>query len=99
MLRTKSLTGLSMILQSSMDVADEDEFDKNGSNKINLSNPFARKKSTGAIYLTSKSAKKSGNNLKKSSGNTKKSIKNAKVSNYLTLEVKMVFNHLRHGFT
>ena len=93
MLKISSFTGSSTILQS-IDVADEDKVNRNKSDdkETNLSNLFASKKSTGAGYLTSENAKKSG-------GNIKKSVKAAKGSDYLTPAAKNVFNYLRHMFT
>ena len=100
MLRSTGPIGLSNILQSLIDVAKEDEIgrSKSGDNKTNLSNPSASKKFTRASYLTSKGAKKGGNNFKRGGGNTKKGIKTARNSNYLTPDAKKAFNHLRHAF-
>ena len=66
MVKTISLTGSSIILQS-IDLAYKDEIgdNQNGGNEINLLNPSALKRSTGASYLTFKGAKKSGGNTKK----------------------------------
>ena len=74
MLKITNPTGSSTILQSSIDAADEDKVggDKNYDNKTNLSNPSTSKRSIKAGYLTSKSAKKGGNNPKRGGGNTKK---------------------------
>ena len=73
-------------------MADEDEVDESGDNKINLLNPFALTRSTRAGYLTSVGAKKDG-------GNTKKGFEAVRGSNYLTPTIKKIFNHLRHAFT
>ena len=72
-------------------MADEDEVGESGDNGTNLSNPSALTRSTGAGYLTSRGAKKSG-------GNTKKGVKVVRGFDYLTLAAKKVFNHLRHVF-
>ena len=92
MLRTLSLTGLSIILQS-INVANKDEVGdgENDGNEINLSNLFVSKTSTRAGYLTFGGAKKFG-------GNTKKGVEVAKSPNYLTLVAKKAFNYLRHAF-
>ena len=92
MLRTKSLTGLSTILQLLMAVVDEYEFDKSGDRKTNLSNLFILKKSTKASYLTFK-------DTKRGSGYTKKRVKADKVFNYLSPGIKKAFNLLGHAFT
>ena len=101
MLKTTSPTSSSIILQSSIDAADEDEIGRNESNgnKINLSNPSASKKSTGAGYLTFKGTKKGDGNTNSGGGNSKKSVKATKISDYLTLNTKKSFNHLQHAFT
>ena len=93
MLRTTSSTSSSTILQSSIDVANEDKVSGNeiDGNKTNLSNPSAFKKSTRAGYLTSKS-------VKKGNANTKKVIKAVKGSNYLILVAKKAFNLLQYAF-
>ena len=78
---------------------DQYEFGKSGSNKTNLLNPFASKRSTKAGYLTSQSAKKGGDNPKRGGDNIKNSVKASKSSNYLTPDAKKTFNHLRHVFT
>ena len=62
------------------------------SNKTNLSNLFAFRKSIGAGYLTSKGAKR-GNK------NTKKGIAAVRGSNYLTSDIKKAFNFLHYVFT
>ena len=59
---------------------------------MNLLNPSASKRSTGAGYLISKGAKRGA-------GNTKKGVKAARVPNYLTLAAKKAFNYLKHIFT
>ena len=76
MLRILSLIGSSSILQSLIDVADEYEIveGESGGNETNLSKPSTSKRSTGADYLTSGSAKKGG-------GNTEKGVKTIKGSN------------------
>ena len=94
MLRTANPSSSSTISQSLIDVTSKNKVDKNVSNKINLSNLSALKKSTGAGYLISKGAKKDGNNFKKSGSNTKKSVKTAISFNYLTLDAKKAFNYL-----
>ena len=98
--KTTSPTSLSVILQSWIDVADEDEFDggENFGNETNLSNPSALKRSSGAGNLTSKGAKRGNGNTNYCSGNTKKSGKAARRSNYLTPDAKKAFNHLWHTF-
>ena len=90
MLKILSPTGPSIILQST-DMAEEDEVDENNGNRINLSNPSASIRSTGADYLSFRGAKKSG-------GNTKKAVQATKSSDYLTLAAKKAFNYLRHVF-
>ena len=101
MLRTTSFISLSAILKLLINAVDEDEVcgGESGSNKINLSNLSALKKSTKAGYLTSRSAKKGGNNPKKSGSNIKKDIKAPKSFNYLTPNTKKAFNHLQYMFT
>ena len=76
MLRTMSFTSLSTILQS-INIADEDENSESESavDETNLSNPSTSKRSTRVAYLTSKGAKRGGNN-------TKKSVKAAKDPDY-----------------
>ena len=91
MLRTSSPTGSSIILQS-IDVADEDEVGKSGSNKTNLSNPFTSTRSIRAGDPTSGGAKRGG-------GNTKKGVKAARGYDYLIPATKKAFNHLQHAFT
>ena len=92
-LKTTSLTGLSIILQLLINIVDEDKFGegKSSSNKTNLSNLSALKNFIGAGYLTSKGAKR-GN------GNNKKGVKAARGSNYLISGTKNAFNLLRHAF-
>ena len=89
MLRTLRPARLSTI--SLIDVADEDKVGESDSNKINLSNPFASTRSTGAGYLTFRGVKRGGEN-------TKKGVKAARDSNYLIPAAKKTFNHLRHAF-
>ena len=93
MLKILIPTGLSTISQS-INMANEDEVsdDESGGNETNLSNLSASKKSTGASYLTSKGAQKSG-------GNTKKGVKAARIFDYLIPTAKKAFNHLRYAFT
>ena len=98
MLKTINPTSLSTILQLLIDTADEDKFLEKGGNETNLSNPSVSKRSTKAGYLTSKSAKKGGNNPKRGGCNTKNSVKAARGSNYLTLVAKKAFNHLWYTF-
>ena len=50
-------------------------------------------------YLTSKDAKKGGNNSEKGGNNIKKVVKAVRCSNYLTLDAKKGFNHIWHIFT
>ena len=90
MLKTWSSTSSSTILQST-NVADEDEVNKIGSNRTNLSNLSASTRPTKASYLTFGGAKKG-------SGNTKKGVEAAKSFDYLTPATKKAFNHLRHAF-
>ena len=90
MLRISNPTGSSTILQS-IDVAEKDEVGESDGNRTNLLNPSASTRSTGAGYLTSEGAKKSGDN-------TKKGVKAARGSDYLTPATKKAFNHLRHAF-
>ena len=80
-------------MQLLIDAADKDKASGNesSSNETNLSNSSTLKKSTGAGYLTSKGAEKSGNN-------TKKYIKAAKRSDYLTSGTGKTFNLLWHAF-
>ena len=94
MLRIKSYTGSSIILQSLIDAADEHEIDKSKSvgNNTNLLNPSVSKKSTKAGYLTFKGAKKGG-------GNPKKGVKAVTDSNYPTPSTKKAFNFLQYVFT
>ena len=94
MLRTSSPTDLLNILQSLINAADEYEIDgvESVRDEMNLSNSFVSKKSTDVGYLTSGGAKKGG-------GNTKKGVKANKSSDYLTLDAKKAFNHLRYAFT
>ena len=99
MFKITSSTSSLTILQLLIDVVDKNEVGKNGGNKTNLSNLSTSKKSTGAGYLTSKGAKKGGNNPKRANGNTKKGIKAARGFNYLTPDTKKTFNYLRHVFT
>ena len=101
MLKTTSPISLSTILQLSIDAADKNEVDEgeSGGDETNLLNPSASKRSTRAGYLTSRKAKKGGNNTKKAGGNTKKGVEAARGSDYLTLDAKKAFNHLRHAFT
>ena len=89
-----------ILLQSSIDVAGNNEVGKNAENgnKINLSNLSVSKRSTRTSYLIFKSAKKGGNNSNSSSSNTKKVVKAAKRSDYLTLGTKKAFNLLWHAF-
>ena len=98
MLKTANPTSLSTILQSSIDVANEDEVYESSGNETNLSNLFALKRSTKAVYLSFEGAKKSGNNLKKGGNNTKKGVKAARSYNYLTQDAKKAFNYLQHAF-
>ena len=100
MLKTTSTIGSSIILQSLINMANEDEVggSENSSNETNLSNPSTSKKSTEASDYTSKSTKKGGNNPKRGGNNTKKYIKATRDSNYLNLNAKKVFNYLRHAF-
>ena len=65
---------------------------KSGGDETNLSNPSTSKKSIRAGYLTSGGTKRDG-------GNTKKGVKAARVFDYLILDIKKAFNHLRHVFT
>ena len=99
MLSTTNPISLSTISQLSMDAADEYKIGESGGNKTNLSNPSASKKSTKVSYLTSRGAKKGGNNLKRGGGNTEKNVKATRGFDYLTPDAKKAFNHLRHGFT
>ena len=91
MLKILSPTSSLTILQS-IDVADEDEVGESSSNKTNLSNPSALRRSTKAGYLTSRGAKKG-------SGNTKKGVKAVRSSDYLTSAAKKAFNYLYHTLT
>ena len=75
MLKTTNFISLSTISKSSIDAADEDEGGKSGSNKTNLLNSFALKKSIKAAYLTSKGTKKGGNKFKKIGDNIKTMLK------------------------
>ena len=68
-------------------MADEDKFGGNSGNGTNQSNLSALTRSTETGYLTSRSAKKSGDN-------TKKGVKAARRSDYLTPATKKTFNHL-----
>ena len=90
MLRTLNFTGSSTILQS-IDVADEDDVSKSDGDSTNLSNPSTSTRSNKAGYLTSRGAKRGGNN-------TKKVVKAARGFNYLTSVTKKTFNYLRHAF-
>ena len=92
MLRTTNFTGLSIILQLSIDGTDKDEVDESGDKKTNLSNLSLSKKSTRAGFLTSKGTKKG-------SGNIKNGVKAARGFDYLTPDIKKAFNHLQHMFT
>ena len=100
MLRITIFIGSLTILQSSIDMAEKNEVGggESDGNETNLSNPSASKKSTKAEYLTSGGAKKGGNNPKMGGGNTKKGVEAARSSDYLTLDAKKAFNHLRHAF-
>ena len=91
MLRTKSLTGSSTILQLLVDMANKDEVggSESSSNETNLSNLSMLKKSTKTGFLISKSAKRGG-------GNTKNGVKANRSSDYLIPNAKRAFNHLRH---
>ena len=75
-----------------MDAISEDKYgrDEGSGNKTNLSNSFTSKKSFEAGYLTSKNAKKGGDN-------TKKNVKAIKNFNYLIPHAKKVFNFLQHA--
>ena len=72
---------------------------ENGGNETNLPNLSESKKSTKAVYLNFKSAKKCSGNHNSSGGNIKKGAKASKSSNYLTLGAKNPFNFLWHAFT
>ena len=93
MLKTKSLTSLSITLQLLINKADEDAVGRSesGGNKTNLSNPSTSKRSTKIDYLTSK-------DNKRGSGNIKKGIEAARGFDYLTPNSKKAFNHLQHTF-
>ena len=88
-------------MQLLIEAEDEDEVDEgeSNSNETNLSNLSASKRSTKAGYLTSKDAKKGGDNLKRGGRNTKKSVKAARGSDYLILYATKAFIYLWHAFT
>ena len=96
MLKIISPTGLSTILQLSINAANKDEIDgdKSGRNETNLSNPSVSKKSIKVGYLISGGAKKDDGNTNSGGGIKKKSVKIAKSFDYLTPDARKVFNYL-----